>query len=166
LRIHSGAISLSFLVFVFAGARAQEFPVIGTKVPEYVMRQSGGTTHCQNGTAHSEPCTTVNIRGYRVTIAWDEETEAVTYLFTDDMRLIGDSELGVGGHCRIAGAGERGDNGLTKYREWLVTEEWKERFRKWSGDTTWYAALQVDSGNPEYAFIVGFVQSRDLKPSH
>jgi hypothetical protein len=130
------------------------------------MRQSGKTMHCQNEAAHRDPCATVNIRGHQVTIAWDKHTEAVTYLFTDDRRLVGDSELGVGGSCRIAGDSGQGDSHLTKYGEWLVAEEWKESLSNWSGDAVWYAALQVDSGNSAYATIVGFLQSRDLKLSH
>ena len=101
-----------------------------------------------------------------MTIAWDQQTKEVTYLFTDDQHLVGDSELSVGGSCRIAGDGGRGDSRLTKYRQWLVTEDWKESFSKWSGDATWYAALRVDPLNPGYATIVGFVQSRDLRLLH
>jgi hypothetical protein len=104
----------------------------------------------------------MNIRGHRVTIAWDQQTNAVTYLFTDDRRLVGDSELGVGGSCRIAGDGGRGDSRLIKYQQWLVTENRRESFREWSGEATWYAALDVDSANPGRATIVGFVQSRYL----
>ena len=106
---------------------------------------------------------TVNILGHRVTIAWDQQTKAVTYLFTDDPRLIGDSELSVGGSCRIAGDSGRGDSRLIKYRQWLVTEDWRENFSKWSGKATWYAALDLDSAIPGRAIIVGFVQSRYLK---
>jgi len=87
-------------------------------------------------------------------------------MFTDDRRLVGDSELSVGGHCRIVGDRGRGDSQLSRYGHWLVAEDWKESFHAWSGNATWYAALQVDSGNPSYATIVGFVQSPDIKPSH
>jgi hypothetical protein len=77
--------------------------------------------------------------------------------------MVGDSELGVGGSCRIAGDSGRGDSRLIKSREWLVTEDWRESFREWSGRATWYAALDLDSGHPGYATIVGFMQSRYLK---
>jgi hypothetical protein len=158
---------ISFVVLLLCTrAQAQEFPVIGAKVPAHVVGTSSGIRQCETETAQHDPCATVNIRGHRVTVAWEQQTKAVTYLFTDDRHLIGDSELGVGGHCRIRGDSGRGDSHLTKYREWLVAEEWKESFSNWSGDAVWYAALQVDSGNPAYANIVGFVQSRDLNLSH
>jgi hypothetical protein len=96
--------------------------MIGAKVPAYVVGTSSGSQQCETGTAHQDPCTTMNIRGHRVTIAWDQQTKAVTYLFTDDRRLVGDSELGVGGSGRIAGDGGRGDSRLIKYQQWLVTK--------------------------------------------
>lgn len=169
MRVHSGAIPLSVpfvVLLLYAGAHAQEIPVIGAKVPVYVMRLNSGTTQCKNGTTHHDSCATANIRGHRVTVAWNQQTKVVTYLFTDDRLLVGDSELGVGGSCRIAADSGRNDSRLTKYQQWVVTEEWKETFTQWSGDATWYAALEVDSGKPGYATIVGFVQSRDLKLLH
>ena len=90
LRVHPHAIRLfiSFVVLLLCtGAQAQEFPVIGARVPAYVMGTSSGTQQCETGTVHHDPCTTMNIRGHRVTIAWDQQTKDVTYLFTDDRRL-------------------------------------------------------------------------------
>ena len=113
---------------------------------------------------YRDPCVTVNISAHRVTVAWDQQTRAVTYLFTDDQRLLGDSELSVGGSCRVAGDSGRSASRLIKYGQWLVTEDWRESFREWSGAATWYAALRVDSEKPGYATIVGFVQDRYLNP--
>ena len=166
LRVHSPVIRLfiSFVVLLpWTGAQAQEFPVIGAEVSAYLVRTRSETKQCESGTTHHDPCATVNIRGHRVTVAWDQ-TKAVTYLFTDDRRLVGDSELSVRGSCRVAGDSGRGDSRLIKYRQWLVTEDWGERFSKWSGEATWYAALHVHSEKPGYATIVGFVQSRYRKP--
>jgi hypothetical protein len=166
LRVHPHAIRLLILFGVLllcTRAQAQEFPVIGAKVPAHVVGTSSGTRQCETETAQHDPCATVNIRGHRVTVAWDQQTKAVTYLFTDDRHLIGDSELSVGGSCRIVGDAGRGDSRLIKYRQWLVTEDWRESFTKWSGGATWYAALGIDPGRPNYATILGFVQSRFLK---
>ena len=161
---HAIRLFISFVVLLLCvGGQAQEVPLIGAKVPEDVLGASSGIPQCETGTSQHDPCATVNILGHRVTIAWDQQTKAVTYLFTDDPRLIGDSELSVGGSCRIAGDSGRGDSRLIKYRQWLVTEDWRENFSKWSGKATWYAALDLDSAIPGRAIIVGFVQSRYLK---
>jgi hypothetical protein len=168
LRLPSHAIPLCVWfvgLFLCTGAQAQVFPVIGAKVPAFVTNTASGTRQCENGTARHDSCATVNLRGHRVTVGWDQHTKVVTYVFTDDRRLVGDSEL-----ASAATADSRrprqSDSQLSRYSHWLVAKDWKESFHAWSGNATWYAALQVDSGNPNYATIVGFVQSPDIKPSH
>src|SRR5271169_3654702 len=151
LRLRSHAIPLCVwfvVLFLCTGAQAQVFPVIGAKVPAFVTNTASGTRQCENGAARHDSCATVNLRGHRVTVGWDQHTKVVTYMFTDDRRLVGDSELSVGGHCRIVGDRGRGDSQLSRYGHWLVAEDWKESFHAWSGNATWHAALQVDSGNP------------------
>ena len=163
VHLHAIRLFVSLIVLlVCTGGQAQEFPVIGAKVPANVVRTGSGTLQCETGT-HRDPCATVKLRGHRVTIAWDQQTKAVTYLFTDDRRLVGDSELGVGGSCSVAGDGGRGGSRLIKYRQWLVTEDWRESFKGWSGGATWYAVLDLDSGHSGYATVVGFTQSRYLE---
>jgi hypothetical protein len=56
--------------------------------------------------------------------------------------------LSVGGSCRVTRDRGRGDGRLIKYRQWLVTEDWRKSFREWSGAATWYATLHVDSEKP------------------
>jgi hypothetical protein len=132
----------------------------------FITSTGGATQQCEIATKRHDPCVTVGLRSHRLTVAWDKQTKVATYLFTDDQRLVGDSELAVGGSCRIGGDHGRGDSRLSRHGHWLVSANSKERFHEWSGNATWYAALQIDSDNPSYATIVGFVQSRDLEPSH
>lgn len=96
------------------------------------------------------------------TIAWDTQTKAITYLFTDDRRLVTDSELGVGGRCRLVDETGKPDD-VVQYMDWLVTPKWADMIGNLSGDATWYAALRRDAPQSEYGKIVGFVQSRYLK---
>jgi len=96
------------------------------------------------------------------TIAWDAKTQAITYLFTSDKHFIGDSELSVGGLCRLVGESEKPYE-FTYYTGWLITSEWGDNARDLSGDAIWHVALRRDAAHPLYGTIVGFVQSRYLK---
>lgn len=96
------------------------------------------------------------------TIAWDAKTNAVTYIFTDDRHLVTDSELGVGGDCRLVGESEEPDQ-LVHYMDWLIDPKWGDTVMDLSGEAFWYAALRKEREAPEYGQIVGFVQSRYLK---
>ncbi len=146
-----------FATLPYAAGQAQEFPVMGAHVPTYIARARNATSQCEKGTKRHDSCATVTIQGHRVAVGWNQQTKAINYLFTDDKRLIGDSELEVGGSCRVAAVH------LTRYGQWFVAEEWKDRFSKWSGDAIWHAVLRVSTANPEYATIIGFVQNSDLK---
>jgi hypothetical protein len=104
----------------------------------------------------------VRIKGHRVTIAWDERTKEITYLFTDDPKLVGDSGLGVGGSCRIAGDAGRSASPVFQFLRWLISPDWTEGFSDWSGGAFWCAALRRDAENHTYGTIEGFVQSHYL----
>jgi hypothetical protein len=87
----------------------------------------------------------------------------VTYIFTDDPRLVTDSELAIGGSCRIVQ--EHGEPDLlVRYLNWLVDPKWSDTMQDLSGDSVWSAILKRDPDHPnEFATIVGFVQSKYLK---
>ena len=96
------------------------------------------------------------------TVAWDERTKVVTYLFTTDHRIVTDSELGVGGGCRLVD--ETGEpDVVVQYIGWLVTPEWTDTIRDLSGDAIWYAALRRDAPPSENGTVVAFVQSPYLR---
>jgi hypothetical protein len=122
-----------------------------------------GSRLCPTNAGHSDPCASVSIAHRRFTLAWDAQTRTITYIFTDDPRIVMDSELALGGSCRILD--EHGEPlKLVHYLGWLVSPGWGDSMQDLSGDTLWYAALQRDPQNPnEYANIVGFVQSKYLK---
>ena len=95
------------------------------------------------------------------TIAWDTQTKTIRYLFTDDRRLVTDSELGVGGKCHLVDEAGKPDD-VVPYIHWLVTLKWTDTIGVLSGDARWYAVLSRDALQSEYGKIVGFVQSRYL----
>ena len=95
-------------------------------------------------------------------IAWDRETSAVTFLLTEDPHLVTDSELGVGGGCRLLDGADQ-PYPLTPYLGWLFTPMWADSAEDLSGDAVWYAALRKESTPLPYGKIVGFVQSGYLK---
>jgi hypothetical protein len=95
-------------------------------------------------------------------IDWDRETSAVTFLLTEDPHFVTDSELGVGGGCRLLDGADQ-PYPLTPYLGWLFTPMWADSAQYLSVDAVWYAALSRDSASSMSGKIVGFVQSRYLK---
>lgn len=154
-----------FAIAIFSGhARAQllSVPALGSQVPRQVLVARTGTQDCLTDVNHRDPCASVQIKNVRFLIAWDADSKAISYLFTEDHRFVTDSELGVGGHCNVAPkVGE--PLALFSYLDWLVTPKWADTRQASSGDAVWYAALQKESARPRYATITGFVQSRYLK---
>jgi hypothetical protein len=117
---------------------------------------------CLTDAKHHDPCASIRIKNVLFEIAWDENTRAISYLFTSDHHFVTESELGVGGLCNIAPKiGEPVI--LSAFLDWMITRKWADASPDLSGDAVWYAALQKYSPKPRYARIVGFVQSRYLK---
>ena len=83
-----------------------------------LLVQANETKRCETGTERQDPCATIDLRGRRVTVEWDQQTKVITYVFTDDRRLFGDSELSVGGSCRIIGDSNRGESRFDRYGRW------------------------------------------------
>lgn len=165
-KIHRG-ISACMLILCATPALAQKrtFPELGAKVPPYVLKARTDSQLCLTGTTRHDPCAAVTIQKRRLTIAWDAMTNEITYLFTNDPDLIMDSELSVGGLCRLV---EQNGKPIETfhYLDWLITPAWTDMARDVSGDEYWYAALRRDAAHPDYGTIVGFVQSRYLKMPH
>jgi hypothetical protein len=147
-----------------AGAQAKHTPEIGAQVPQYVLKARTHSQQCFTYTNRRDPCASVKIDGWFFTIAWDAQTKAIVYIFTDDHRLVTDSELSVGGSCRLVDEAEQPDE-TSSYMGWAIMPQWADTVRDLSGDAVWYAALRKDTSNPEYGQIVGFLQSRYLKSS-
>jgi hypothetical protein len=146
-----------------AGAQAKHAPEIGAQVPPYVVRARTHSQQCFTDIDRRDPCASVKIGGWFFTIAWDARTRAIVYIFTDDRRLVTDSELSVGGSCRLVDEAGRPDE-TSSYMGWVITPQWADTVRDLSGDAIWYAALRKETSNPEDGQIVGFLQSRYLKP--
>jgi len=118
---------LSFFAVLIWGshARAQtpKVPLLGSRIPEYVLMKRTGDQECRTDVNHRDPCASIKIKNILFTVAWDADTKAITYLFTEDRRFVGDSELGVGGLCNVAPkVGE--PVAFFSYMNWLVTPKW------------------------------------------
>ena len=160
-----GPASALLLVLCASQAVAQKryVPKLGSKVPPYILKARAASQEClTDDTGRRDPCASVTIQKKRFTIAWDVKTNEITYLFTDDPALIMDSELSVGGSCRLV---EQDGKPIETfhYIEWLITPEWTGMAKDVSGDAYWFAALHRDAAHREYGTIAGFVQSRYLK---
>lgn len=154
-----------FAVLLVAGrvlAQQTRVPSLGSPVPQQVISARTRGQHCLTDVNHNDPCASVTIRGVLFTVAWDEQTKMVTYLVTADHRLVTDSELGVGGGCRLVDEAEK-PYVTVRYIDWLITPAWTDSIRDFSGDTIWYAALRRDAPQSEYGTVVAFVQSRYLR---
>ena len=127
-------------------------PRLGEMVPQSLVR-TGPHQTCATNPPRRDPCATLRFREIVFTLAWDEKTKFVTYLFTNDVHFITDAELSVGGECRLSRRNASG-----RYTNWLVTPMWADTARRFSGEAKWYALLEKKDG--DHGIIRGFVQSR------
>ena len=137
-------------------------PKLGDSVPAPVERRHISGKTCDTGDGHDDPCATIHIRRTRTgtdtfTIAWDQQTERVTYLYSDT--LSGDSELGAGGSVRIGPSPGASPIATEPFIHWLISPQWRETASYVSGDAVWWVALRPDSESSDYCDIEGFVQS-------
>jgi hypothetical protein len=159
--------ALMMVLFASPGlAQKRYVPKLDSKVPSYVLKARVDSQQCltDTDTGHRDPCALVAIQKRHFTIAWDAKTNEITYLFTDDRNLIMDSELSVGGLCRLVEQDGKPVE-VVQYMGWLITGAWTDMARDVSADAYWFAALRRDVAYPEYGRIIGFVQSRYLKVS-
>ena len=161
-----GLVSALMMVLCASQAVAQKryVPKLGSKVPSYVLKARADSQQCltDSDASHRDPCASVTIQKRRFTVAWDVKTNKITYLFTDDPDLIMDSELSVGGSCRLVEQDGKPIE-VVQYMGWLITPGWTDMAREVSADAYWFAALRRDASHTEYGTIIGFVQSRYLK---
>jgi hypothetical protein len=108
-----------------ASAQLSKVPSLGSQVPRQVITARTAGKQCLTDVKHDEPCASVKIRGMLFTIAWDRQTRAITYIFTDDPRLVIDSELSVGGGCTLIGEGDK-PFPVAEYIGWLITPYWAD----------------------------------------
>ena len=141
-------------------AQVPKVPSLGSQVPKQVLKTRA--TQCLTDVKHHDPCASVKIHGILFTVAWDRDTNAVTYLSTSDHRLVTDSELGIGGGCRLVDEAGK-PYVVVQYIGWLVTPAWTDTIRDVSDDAMWYAALRRETQHSDSGRVVAFVQSRYLK---
>ena len=157
---------LLLLAVSLVGGRAAEqvpkVPSLGSRVTKQVLMARAGDQRCLTDVNHRDPCASVKIGGILFTVAWDEQTKAITYLFSDDHRLVTDSELGIGGGCRLVDESGK-PYSVIQYNGWLVTPQWSDTMRHLSDDALWYAELRRDIPQSEYGTVVAFVQSRYMR---
>lgn len=146
-------------------AQTRNLPQLGAQAPQWVFTADKHAKECQTGPGHKDPCAEVEIDKVRYTVAWDAQSKDVTYLFTDDRRLVTDSGLSVGGTCRVTQDSGAPDP-IVSYMKWVIDPKWKGSDAQLAGTSVWYAALHKDPFDPHYGDIVGFIQSRyiQLKP--
>ena len=120
--VHAGIIVCVLILSVLrATAQTKYVPELGSKVPLYILKANTGSRHCLTDIAHRDPCTSLTIQKNRFTVAWDAQTKEITYLFTDDRDLIMDSELSVGGQCRLVDQDGKPFE-ISRYMGWLITK--------------------------------------------
>ena len=144
------------------GAQEPKVPSLGSPVPRQVITARTRGQRCLTDVNHHDPCASVRLGRVLFTVAWDDQTKVVTYLFTADHRLVTDSELGIGGGCRLVD--ETGKPYVVvQYIGWLITPAWTDTIQNFSSNAIWYAALRRDAPQSENGTVVAFVQSRYLR---
>ena len=149
-----------FLIAPTAPAQINSLPQLGAPVPASLV-STDHEKRCHTGTSQVDPCTDVRIADIRYTIAWDAQTKAVTYLFTDDPKLVTDNGLAVGNSIRVRPESGGEADTTYPYMKWFIDPKWKDTDSK-LGSAVWYAALHKDYDH-HFGDIVGFVQSRYLQ---
>jgi hypothetical protein len=159
------ALPVCFLLLPASPAHAQlkNVPQLGSPLPASLNTADKHEKRCHTADVHLDPCTEVEIGNVRYTIAWDEQTKAITYLFTADPHILTDNGLAVGNSLRVADAGT--SDPVVPYMKWMIDPKWKDTDGK-LGAATWYAVLHKDDYDRHFGDVVGFVQSSylQLKP--
>ncbi|HEY1500237.1 MAG TPA: hypothetical protein VGF88_11715 [Acidobacteriaceae bacterium] len=143
-------------------AQIKSLPQLGTPVPAQFLTSDKKEKRCRTSQTSEDPCTEIEIGKIRYTIAWDANTRAVTYLFTDDHRVVTDNGLAVGNSLRVIDGGH--SDTTIPYMKWMIDPKWKDTGASLDR-AVWYAALHQDYDH-HFGDVVGFVQSRyiQLKP--
>jgi hypothetical protein len=144
-----------------AHAQTPTLPLLGATVPDFVTAEKH-VKECATGPGHKDPCAEIEIDKVRYTVGWDAQTKAVTYLFTEDHRIVTDTQLTVGNTCRVAQDSGAPDPTVS-YLKWIIDPRWKGTAAGFSGNAVWYAAIHKDPLDPTYGSVVGFVQSAYLQ---
>jgi hypothetical protein len=157
------AASFAALVLLALPSSAQiaHLPQLGDPAPTAVFGAEKHGKVCETGLGHKDPCAEIEIAKIKFTVAWDAQTKAITYLFTDDRRVLTDSHLSVGTTCLVVDSSGVPDP-TVPYMKWIIDPKLKGAYTSAAGNATWYAALQKDGDDPHYGNIVGFVQSSYL----
>jgi hypothetical protein len=140
-----------------APAQIKTLPQLGSTIPASLLT-SDHEKRCRTSADHEDPCTEIEIGD---TIAWDADTRAITYLFTDDRRLVTDNGLAVGNSLRLAEPSGPTDATIP-YMKWMIDPKWKDTDSK-LGAAVWYAALHKAEYDHHFGDVVGFVQSRYIQ---
>jgi len=138
-----------------AHAQLKNLPQLGSPLPSD-LATADKPKFCRTGGDHLDPCSEVEIGGVRYTIAWDEQSKAVTYLYTDDHHIVTDNGLAVGNDLRV-GDGRQYDPTLP-YLKNFIDPKWKDTDTR-IGSAAWYAVLHKDDYDRHFGQIIGFVQS-------
>jgi len=148
-----------------AHAQLSGLPQLGAPVPDSVLNADKHRKECETAPGHKDPCAEIQLDKVRFTVAWDAQTRDVTWIFTDDRRLLTDSQLAVGNTCSVMQDSGAPDPTVS-YMKWLIDPRWKGADPNLTGAAVWYAALHKDDFDPHFGNIVGFVQSKylSLKP--
>jgi len=149
------------LATLLAQAQEDHIPEIGSQVPPYVLKARTRSQQCLTYVNHRDPCAVVEIDAKLFTIAWDAQTKAVAYIFTDDRRLVTDSELGVGGSCRLVDQAEQPYK-IVNYLDWAITPQWRIRSEICRATQFGTPRCVKETPNSKHGKIIGFVQSRYL----
>ncbi|MGC2620204.1 MAG: hypothetical protein WA414_14260 [Acidobacteriaceae bacterium] len=144
-----------------ASAQIEHLPQLGAPAPTAVFAAEKHNKVCETGPGHKDPCAEVEIAKIKFTVAWDAQTKDITYLFTDDRRVVTDSQLSVGTTCLVFDPSGKPD-ATTPYMKWFIDPRLKGNYSPIGESATWYAALHKDGIDPHYGDIVGFVQSSYL----
>ncbi|HEX4006039.1 MAG TPA: hypothetical protein VHX60_07675 [Acidobacteriaceae bacterium] len=147
-----------------ASAQLSSLPQLGAPAPATIFASEKHLKQCETGPGHKDPCAEIELTGTKIKfiVAWDAQTKAITYLFTNDPRVVTDTQLSYGGTCRVVSDSGQPDP-ATPYMKWVIDPKWKGPDTLLTGKAVWYAAIHKDSFDPTYGDIVGLVQSRYIQ---
>src|ERR1700735_880028 len=138
--------ALSIAAFALASpapAQIAHLPQLGAPAPTSVFAAEKHGKVCETGPGHKDPCAEIEIAKIKFTVAWDAQTKAITFIFTDDRRVVTDSQLSVGTTCLVVDSSGKPDP-TTPYMKWFIDPRLKGNYAPLGDTATWYAALHKD----------------------
>lgn len=131
-------------------AQVDSVPQLGDQVPTVIVKSRVMGKSCETGDSHRDPCAEIRLGRDRINVAWDPNTQLVTYLFSKT--IITDTELNAGATARRNLTAP-----VTDFPGGIVSHQWCDTDASLTGKSLWCAVVKPTTF--DQVKVQGFVQS-------